>query len=239
MYRPAAILIAFAVILTSCSGPAAGSNDVLRLGITPNLAFFQPEVYNCAAEMPGHVQLKVLPLNALVAGEYAAIIHAGQPPQGSEFSTRVGSLKLHIILNPENPLSQLDPGDLAEILSGIQTDWQVISSQSFSAKMPIQVWSYPPGDDTRGVVEEVLLGGRSITGTTHLAPDSQAMLAAVLSDPAAIGFIVGDYLQSTGNTATVGPKVVYTLEGPILASFRSAPEGAIKELIICLSKSGE
>jgi hypothetical protein len=65
------------------------------------------------------------------------------------------------------------------------------------------------------------------------------MLAAVLSDPAAIGFIVGDYFRSPGSTAMAGPKVVYTLEGPILASFRSAPEGTVKELIVCLSKSGE
>jgi hypothetical protein len=239
MYKPAAILIAFVLFLTSCSDPATGGDDILKLGITPNLAFFQHEIYTCSAEMPGHVQVDVLPLNALISGEYTAIIHAGQSPRDSVFSTRVGNMKLRIIINPENPVSQIDPDDLAKILLGIQTDWQVLAPQNFPAPMPIHVWSYPAGDDIRGVVEGYFLEGRSITATSHLAPDSLAMLAAVLSDPSAIGFIVDDSYQSTGNTAPVDPKVVYTLELPILASFGSAPEGAIKELMVCLSKSGE
>ena len=239
MYKPVAILIVFVLFLTSCSGPATDSGNILKLGITPNLAFLQHEIYTCSAEMPGHVQVDVLPLDALISGEYTAIIHAGQSPQDSVFSTQVGNMKVEIIINPENPVSQLDPDDLAKILLGIQTDWQVFAPQNFSAPTPIHVWSYPSGDDIRGVVEEYLFDGRSITATSHLAPDSQAMLAAVLSDPSAIGFIVDDSHRSTGNTAPVDPKVVYTLERPILASFTSAPEGAIKELMVCLSKLGK
>jgi hypothetical protein len=239
MYKPAAILIAFVLFLTSCSSPSTGGDDILKLGITPNLAFFQHEIYTCSAEMPGHVQVDVLPLDALISGEYTAIIHAGQSPRDSVFSTRVGNMKLRIIINPENPVSQMDPDDLAKILLGSQTDWQVLAPQNFPAPMPIHVWSYPPGDDTRGIVEDFFLEGRSITATSHLAPDSLAMLAAVLNDPAAIGYLVEDTHQSTGNTAPVDPKVVYTLELPILASFGSAPEGAIKKLFVCLSNSGE
>jgi hypothetical protein len=236
MYKLAVILLTLAVLLTSCSSPSTGSEDILKLGITPNLAFFQPEVYSCAAELPGHVQMEMLPLNALVSGAYSAIIHVGQFPQDETFSTRIGSVKLVVILNPENSLSQLDPDDLAKILLGIQTDWQEVAPQSFTTASPIHVWSYPQGDDARGLVEENLLSGRSITPASHLAPDRQAMLEAILGDPTAIGYILESTTPSTGDATQVEPKIVYSVDQPILTSFLAEPEGAIKALVKCLSE---
>jgi hypothetical protein len=239
MYKPAAILITFTLLLTSCSSPATGSDDSLQLGITPNRAFLQADVYTCSAGMPGHIRVDALPLKDMTSGEYAVIIHAGQAPQDSVFSTQVGNMELRIIINPENPVSQMDPDVLAKILLGSLTDWQVLAPQSFTKPTPIHVWSYPSGDDIREVVQGTFLEGRSITSTSHLAPDNQAMLAAILSDPAAIGYHVENIHQSTGNNAQANPKVVYTLREPILASFGSTPDGTVKELVVCLSESGE
>jgi hypothetical protein len=238
MYKPFTLLVVFASLITSCSGSESGSNDFLRLGVTPNLAFLQQEIYACSATMPGHVQVEVSPMGALTFGEYTAIFHAGQAPRDSVFSTQVGDVKLNISINPGNPVSQMDRDDLVKVLLGIQTDWQVIAPQSFTQPTPIHVWSYPAGDDIRDVVEKYLLDGRLITATSNLAPDGQAMLAAVLGDPLAIGYIVDEGHGIPMSTTPAAPKTVYTLQEPILASFGASPEGTVRELILCLSKSG-
>ncbi len=239
MYKPAALLIAIALLLVSCSASPSGSNDILRLGLTPNLAFLQGQIYTCSAGLPGHVQVEVSPADTLTYGKYTAIIHAGNTPRDTVFSTQVASLNLYVILNPGNPISTLERGDLAQILLGIESDWQALYPQSFPKPTPIHVWSYPPGDDIRAIVQDSLLDERLITAASYLAPDSQAMLAAVLNDPAAIGYLVEDGGQAENNRPAADAIIAYTLQAPVLASFGATPEGTIKELIFCLSKSGK
>jgi hypothetical protein len=231
------ILCAF--LLSACSVPSNGTDDILKVVITPNLAPFKQEIHQCASDLPGHVFLVELPYNTLKFKDYAATIHAGQPPVNAAFSTQVGSIRLVFIINPDNPISQLDTAELASILLGIETDWQALFPSGFDAPNTIQVWSYPEGDDVRGLVEELLLNGRSMTATNWLAPDGQAMVEAVLGDPSAIGFIAEGTPHTGVSEVQIEPMNTINMTQPILASLPSTPEGAVKDLLTCLSQTGE
>jgi hypothetical protein len=62
------------------------------------------------------------------------------------------------------------------------------------------------------------------------------MLEAILGDPTAIGYILESTTPSTGDATQVDPKIVYSVDQPILTSFLAEPEGAIKALVKCLSE---
>ncbi len=192
MSRLLASLFALSLILSACTGPATEDRVTLRIGITPNLSILQPEVYHCASKLPIHLLLVEQPINALQIESYDALIHVGDPPEGASFSTQVGSMNLVILLNAGNPISILEPAVVKSILTGSITDWRAVSPGDFSESKAIQVWSYPEEDDVRQLMEHVLLNGRSISPSSRLVPDEQAMIDAVMSDPSAIGFIT-DY----------------------------------------------
>jgi len=238
MFRLSVHLILFLVILTACSNPSAGSFSTLEIGITPNLKPIGEEIYRCASGLPVHLLLVERPLNALAIEDYDAILHVGDPPTDAGFTTQIGSMRLVIILNPENPIPSLDFNLIRGILMGSLTDWQDVSPGDFPSPTPIQVWSYPAGDDVRLLLENVLLGGRSMSPLSRLVPDGRTMIAAVKMDPFAIGFI-------TELTAQDGIRFIYTESSdtlnqsqPILASLSSKAEGEIALLLACLAEPG-
>jgi hypothetical protein len=238
MSRLLASLLAASLFLTACTGPVTEDLATLRIGITPNLSTLQPEIQRCAADLPVHLFLIELPLNALQIEDYDAIIHVGDPPKEAGFSTQVGSVKLVIILNAGNPISILEPSVVKSILTGTITDWQDVSPGDFSEPIAIQVWSFPEGDDVRQLMEQILLNGRSISSSNRLVPDEQAMIEAVMSDPSAIGFITDRTTPNGVHILDVEPSNAFNLPQPILASLPAKAQEAIKPLLICLSQTG-
>jgi hypothetical protein len=238
MYRLAVLLISYLFILTACSNPAAGDISTLEIGITPNLKPIGEEIYRCASGLPVHFLLLERPLNALSMEDYDAILHVGDPPTDAGFTTQIGSVKLFIILNPENPVPSLDSNLMRNILMGSMTDWQDVSPGDFSSSTPIQVWSYPEEDDVRSLLETILLNGRSMSPSSRLVPDGQAMIDAVKADPFAIGFITELTAQDGVRFVYTEPSDVFSQPQPILASLSSEAGGEIALLLACLAEPG-
>ncbi len=231
-------LFALSLILTACTGPAAEDRVTLRIGITPNLSILQPEVHHCASELPIHLLLVEQPINTLQIDDYDALIHVGDPPEGASFSTQIGSMKLVILLNSGNPISKLEPAVVRSILTGSIADWRAVSPGDFSETTPIQVWSYPEGDDVRLLMEHVLLNRRSMSPSSRFVPDEQAMIEVVMSDPAAIGFITDQTTPNGYRILEIVPLDGFSLPQPVLASLSAKAQEAIKPLLVCLSQSG-
>jgi hypothetical protein len=239
MSRLLAFLFAVSLILAACTGPATEERATLRIGITPNLSGLQPEVHRCASTLPIHLFLVEQPINNLQVEDFDAVIHVGDPPKGASFSTQVGSMKLVIIFNINNPISILEPAVVKSILTGSITDWRDVSPGDFSESTPIRVWSYPEGDDVRQLIEHILLNGHSITPSGRLVPDEQAMIDAVMSNPSAIGFITDITTPNGVQILAVEHSDGFTLPQPILASLSAKAQEAIKPLLVCLSQRGD
>jgi hypothetical protein len=239
MYKLAILLILVTFLLSACSSPSVSSEEILKVGITPNLTYFQSDIYDCAAETPGYIQITVLPLETLSYQDFAMIIHSGQAPEGTAFTTQIGSTELIFILNTENPVSTIKLTELADILMGNSSDWQDVAPSVFSESTPINVWSYPSGDDVRGQIEGLLLNGRPMTINSRIAPDGEAMVTAIMDDPNAIGYI----LYGTSHAGVTVTQVVLadksSISLPVLASLPKLPEGAVADLLVCVSQSME
>jgi hypothetical protein len=225
-------------MITACSGPSVVDYPTLRIGITPNLSSIQPGTHRCAAGLPIHLFLVEMSVDTLEIEDLDAIIHVGDPPMEANFVTQIGSLKLVILLNTANPISTMEPAAVKSILTGTITDWQVVSPGDFSNSTPIHVWSYPEEDDVRQLIEQTLLNGRTIASSSRIVPHEQAMIAAVMADPSAIGFIT-DLSTPTGvHILAIEPSEVFNLAQPILASLSLKAQQDIKPLLACLSQKG-
>jgi len=239
MSKLRASLIIFLLLLTACTGPTAENLATLKIGITPNLTSIKPEIHRCASNLPIHVFQVEQPFNTLFIKDLDAIIHVGTPPLEAGFSTQIGKTKLAIILNSGNPISTIEASLLKSILTGKITDWQAVSPGDFSSPTPIQVWSYPDEDDVRKLVEDGFLKGIPISPFSRFVPDGQAMVAAVMADPSAIGFITELTSHDQVHIVDINSADAFNLAQPILASLSKIPEGDLKLLLACLADSAD
>jgi hypothetical protein len=240
MYKIWLILSSFLVLFqAACSGQAESTEDRMDIGITTNLADYQSLVYECSLDNAQYVRIDILPLSALMVGDYDAVIQVGQPIQDRAFLTQIGIVRPIFVVNPANPITQLSPGELSDIFLGTVADWHLISPQDYPASVPIHVWSYPPGDDVRFGIETILLEGRPLTSQSYLAPDQQSMLEAILVDSAAIGFILERHPHAAVKTVTVNSVAPFNLQQPTIVSFAITPEVQLIELTNCLAQKEE
>lgn len=238
MYKLKTILIIIFswLFLVSCAGQEQTGNDILIIGLTPNLSSFGSSIYKCSPTIKPSVRVDALPLGSLLTEQYDTVIQVGLPDTGRIFPLQVGSVKLVFIINHQNPLTQLSSSEIEAILLGLVDDWHSIAPSGFSTPTTINLWSYPAGDDIKKMVELLLLDGRQITSRINTAPDSGAMTEAVNHDPAAIGYLLDINPQKDTKVLQINPSNGVSLEQPVIASFTTIPEGDLKVLMACLSK---
>ncbi len=118
-------------------------------------------------------------------------------------------------------------------------NWQTISPEDYAVPIGIRLWTYPVEDDIRQMVESILLEQRQITKQSTVAPDYQAMVEAVSNDPTAIGYVLDIHPRMEVKSLQIIPGSMATQAQPVIASFPAAPEGFLKDLIVCLSKLGK
>lgn len=91
---------------------------------------------------------------------------------------------LTFIVNQHNPLTDLRIDDLRDVLAGRIVDWGDLGR----FEMPITPFTISADSDVYREVERMLTGPGGITGNARLVPGFGAMLAAVATEPGAIGF---------------------------------------------------
>lgn len=97
--------------------------------------------------------------------------------------TAVLSAALAIVVHPTNPLRDLAPETVAELLSGRLSTW----SQVGGADVPVQVYLLPESCGEMLALENQAMGGRRPAPQAIVCAGSQALLEAVGNDPGGIG----------------------------------------------------
>jgi len=138
--------------------------------------------------------------------------------------------EIMIVVHPNNPIQHLSKDDLQDIFSGKVNDWNDLGRLSES----IQVWIYPEGDDLRQVFDLVILGSEQNTSRAFIAPDPDAMLEAVSSDEAAIGYLPKSWLTENVKAIELSETDVESLTQTVLAVTKANPQGAALILLSCL-----
>lgn len=129
---------------------------------------------------------------------------AGPSPDPALFASPVGYLSFQVVVNPGNPLAELDQPQVIEIFAGRLTEWGQVSRQPGQ----IQVVARAADSEAGAFFETQALGGTPVTVNALLAPTGAAMRALVAENPNAIG-----YLAAPEVDATVRPVRTRTAEG--------------------------
>lgn len=148
---------------------------------------------------------------------------------------QVGEEEIKIIVNTNNPLFQLSTDHIVAIYSGQQTNWE------YENQLEIQVWGYPPEDNLRILLEAAIPGTPRLSSQANIAPTPMAVIRAVASDPAALGFVPGTWLdgltaddRSSIKTLELEATVMANLTHPVLISVEEPLTPAIHSLVACM-----
>jgi phosphate transport system substrate-binding protein len=236
------VLASLTFLLAACGAPQvstpAPTPQAIDLTFPPDLQPWADKLSGCASSNP----LTALYFNPSSPSEAGIlpndiVLALGQPVLGtnSTYLSQVGREQIDVIVNRDNPVSQLSTAELRSIFSGQQATWNNAST------MPIQVWVLPEADPLRVIFDQTVLQSLPLASNAMLAPDPTAMLEAISKDVNSIGYLPASFLNSTG---TVDPGVVQivqldqslvsTFDQPVVALTLGEPQGLVRSLLVCL-----
>ncbi len=141
-----------------------------------------------------------------------------------------------IIVNPQNPLTEISSEELRGIFAGRIRNWQ---DMGWKPRV-ITVVTREEGSGTRGAFDKLVMGVEDVTPSAIVQDSNGAVRAIVADDPYAVGYIsLGlvneevkalrvDGVEATAESAARGE---YRLVRPFLFLTRGEPEGQAEEFI--------
>jgi phosphate transport system substrate-binding protein len=90
-----------------------------------------------------------------------------------------------VIVNPANPVAQLDVTQLRAIFTGALSEW----SQLGGAGGPVSPWARNKDSGTYDTFADLVMSGSPLAPGAHSSDDDSAIAATVAHDPGAIGFV--------------------------------------------------
>ena len=213
------VLVVLALVLAACqSAPAAPvtPQPPLKVAVSPSLTWLEGDLAACAASEGIAVQRA--DDDPAASGVIALQLGA---PQDGRFAAVLGQEKVVVIVHPDNPQPELTRDDALAIFSGRQKSWPDGTE--------ILVWGLPETSDAHTAM---LTAGFSFAGA-GLAASPQAMLHAVASDPAAIGYLPARWVDVSVRALEITGMPV---EAPILAVSAQEPQGGARALLVCLQE---
>jgi len=105
----------------------------------------------------------------------------------------IGQDGLAVIVNPDNPLSELTLEQLRGIYQGYVSNWRDVGGRD----LDIALVSREDGSGTRAEFDRLVMGDRRTSLAAQVAPSSEAMMESVISTPAGIGYVSMGYLDAS------------------------------------------
>lgn len=206
--------------------------EILRLSYAPALRPALPAVHACAESLPGAALL----LYEVPTGSDAPAglrLWIGEPPEAAP-AYSLGEERLVVIAHPESELASLSAEQLRLIFSGEAQDWGEVTGKAGDAALPIQVWTYPPGNELRSAFYQALAGGELANGFANLAPDPAAMLEALADAPGGIGYLPAAWLDAAVQPVTLERALLPALRLPLIVWTEGELSWSEQALIACV-----
>lgn len=195
--------------ILACAPPTSSPTSIVDVSATPSASPFLDDLYACADSAS-------VTLN-LTSDSPDLSLRLGQLDGWAGSLFQVAAEDILIVASLQSPLPSLTRDQARTIFAG-------------QGDPSVQVWGYASAEDTQGVFESAIMGGRSVTSFARLAVSPSHMLEALASDPNAVGLLprrwMTDGLRELFLAATV----------PVLALTPSEPVGVVRELIACMQQ---
>ena len=220
-------IVLYALLLAGCAQEVVpeptAAPTTLAVSITPDARPITPLVSACAAEIPGLAVQITESFSEYAQGDLH--IRLGVPEGFSGFSAQIAEDEITVVLHPENPVFSLTNQEIQALFSGQISNW----SQLDGDDLPVSVWVPLAGSEDRVAFEETIMQGIPTSSGALLAPDPAAMLQAILSDSAAIGYLPRSWQASDEMIA-----IFLGISLPVLVTAPEPPQGAAAQLLACM-----
>jgi hypothetical protein len=246
---PGAAAALAAVILAACASPATTPPVMpVTLNFTPALRPFGPVFQICTQMQPGltllvnelsNNQINTLPADILLTW--------GEAGETNRTPYQTGSEELVFIVNQSNSVASITVDQLASLLSGEISIWSTLlqpacpecspdSPDSPLGSTAVEIWTYPPGDESLLPLSDFPGGSQIPLYRSHLAPDPEAMRQAVSRESGSLGFIPRRWLDDTVKILEVRGLAAGSGLRPILAYPAEPITPAASAFVACLQQ---
>ena len=234
------LLSSLALILAGCQTPtplpeASDFPQAVLVQFTPGLRILQPVLETCAAEDPDlalfweETPKPAIRLDPGVEDLTRLGLALGEPPEGS-YSAALTEAQITFITHISNPVEELDSSQLRALFTGQLRSWSEVGG----SELAVTPWVLTAADESRQLMEAVILGEEKVFGKARLAADPGWMRTGVAADPGAIGYLPSAWLDGSVKAIPIKPALAEALRLPLLALADREPQGAARRLLICL-----
>lgn len=244
------------LLATACTGqpappptlPAATAPTLLQIGVTSSASAIVPLVEPVISADYPEIELQFVVANSatlyndLTNGLLDAILVHHIPSENTRYFNPVALDGLVFVTHPDNPVEALTSGELQAIFNGRITNWQAVGG-------PVQeivLLSREQGSGLRTLLRQRLMAEQRLSPNALLQTGSEALLAAVAENPAAIGYssmssasqVTVNMLQLDGRAATMRTTAdqTYPLTTPLyfVAATENEPTGELRAFLAWL-----
>jgi len=222
--------------------------DVVQINHGLASDWLLPVAAECAAGIPGLALVTSSDNNTIEIGQVTWVdFRWGEPELLQTYAAIIAEDHFVFIINPQNTLSKVPLARMNEILDGSLKTWGDLAASCPNCyeeppdaallESPIQFVNYQAGNELRVIFESFFPSSLQTLNTAIVVPSISAMNQAVLTDPAALGFVpalaIDPGINSINVTESGEP---YPIHLPLLALTESEPEGIVREWLACVQQ---
>lgn len=235
--------------LVSCTGqftPASppAESVVLRINSTAATAPLVMTISRIYSESHPDVSFETVSgnhdqmVNRLLVGDMAYFVsnHLAAENNRSFWAAPLAQDGLAIIVNPDNPVTNLTTEQIRRIYRGFITNWQDVGGSD----LPITLISREEGSGTRSEFERLVMGQQRVSPNAEKLPSTIAVMARITAQSGAIGYVPLSQGNETirilavegilPSLTTVGNNS-YPLRSTLYIIGLTEPEGAYRTLV--------
>jgi ABC-type phosphate transport system substrate-binding protein len=204
-------------LLTACSTPTPQATpQLINVNVSSAAYPWLGEFYNCTAASTF--------INLSDPQSADITLRLGEPDKLTSPAFQISTEDILVIAHGKTGVSTLNLDQVKSLFLGQTMNWKEVGGND----IPVQVWAYAPDEDIQLIFSKAVLNGQPVSSLARLAGSALYMLNSVGTSPGSIGLLPRHLLSAEAEdlykVATV----------PVLAITKTAPQGALKELIGCL-----
>lgn len=222
--------------------------QIVNVSLSSSTAWIIPTMSGCAGTLGDFgLVTNVVPTASLSDANPNLVIRWGAPDDLITPSYQIGTDSLVLVVNTANPLVKMKASIAQRVFSGKYETWGDLREacpdcfdKNYDGSLDgssIALGFYDGSEDIQTVFNRLVMNGQpAASAGAALIPDPQAMVEFLQGDRAAIGYINAGAMEEGLKEVILTDIDSAALEQPLLAISQSTPEGASRELLICVQK---
>lgn len=241
------LILTLCLCLVSCSSSLPGNKDtditLIKVQISTALTHWIPKLTACSENLvDAGVTVEILPRHELNVQNADLVVRFGPKTLQEQHVSVLSMDRLIFILDVDNPLTSISSQSLVEIFLGHYQTWDQVpemASNDPTYDLPISIFSYGDGSDLKPILSSALLREETVSQGALYAASWEILQDSVTKTPGGIGYLLESQVSADVLILLVEDygDLQMGLEQPVIAVTRSAPEGAIRQLLLCLQTS--